>query len=69
VSIDGDDTDKIFDTDLSDPMVTYIQWRLPGLGLRVAVTLSPSLAADLMECQSQYLREERNGKQRMKQSL
>jgi len=35
----------------------YIQWCLPGLGSRVAITLSPSPGADLVDCQSQYIRE------------
>jgi hypothetical protein len=38
VSIDGEYSGKIFDTDLSVVPAIYIQWRLPGLGSRVAVT-------------------------------
>ena len=38
VSIDGEYSGKIFDTDLSAVAATYIHWRLPGLGSRVAVT-------------------------------
>jgi len=39
VSIYGEYSGKIFDTDLSAVAATYIHWRLPGLGSRVAVTL------------------------------
>jgi hypothetical protein len=46
----------------------YIQWHLPGLGSRVAVTLSPSLGTDLLGCQRQYIRETKERKQRMKQT-
>jgi len=61
VSIDGEYSGKIFDTDLSAVAATYIHWRLPGLGSRVAVTLSPSLGADLLGCRSQYKRKEWKG--------
>jgi len=54
VSIDGEYSGKIFDTDLSAVAATYIHWRLPGLGSRGAVTLSPSSGADLLGCHSQY---------------
>jgi len=54
VSIYVEYSGKIFDTDLSAVAKTYIHWRLPGLGSRVAVTLSPSLGADLLGCQRQY---------------
>jgi len=57
VSIDGEYSGKIFDADLSVAVAIYIQWRLPDLGSRVAVTLSPSLGGDLLGCQCQYIRE------------
>ena len=38
MSIYGEYSGKIFDTDLSAVAATYIHWRLPGLGSRVAVT-------------------------------
>ena len=57
MSKDGEYSGKIFDTDLSVAAAIYIKWRLPSLGSRVAVTLSPSLGADLLDCQSQYIRE------------
>ena len=38
MSIDGEYSGKIFDTDLNAVAATYIHWRLPGLGSRVAVT-------------------------------
>jgi len=40
VSIYGEYSGRIFDTDLSAVAATYIHWRLPGLGSRVAVTVS-----------------------------
>jgi len=46
VSIDGEYSGKIFDTDLSVAAALDIQWRLPGLGSRVAVTSSSSQGAD-----------------------
>ena len=57
MSIDAQYSGKIFDTDLSVAEATYIQWRLPGLRSCVIVTLSPSLGADLLECQSRYMTE------------
>jgi len=39
VSIYGEYSGKIFNTDLSAVAATYIHWRLPGLGSRVAVTV------------------------------
>jgi hypothetical protein len=39
VSIDGEYSGKIFDTDLSVIAAIYIQWCLPGLGSSVIVTL------------------------------
>ena len=38
MSIYGEYSGKIFDTDLSAVAATYIHWRLPGLGSGVAVT-------------------------------
>jgi len=61
VSIDGEYSGKIFDTDLSALAATYLHWRLPGLGSRAFVTLSPSLGADLLGCQSQSKRREAMG--------
>ena len=58
MSIYGEYSGKIFDTDLSAVAATYIHWRLPGLGSCVAVTLTPSLGADLLGGQSQYKRRE-----------
>ena len=37
--MDGEYSGKMFDTDLSVAAAMYIQWCLPGLGSRVAVTL------------------------------
>jgi len=39
VSIYGEYSGMIFDTDLSAVAATSIHWRLPGLGSRVAVTV------------------------------
>jgi hypothetical protein len=41
VSIYGEYSGKIFDTDLRAVEATYIHWRLPGLGLGVAITIDP----------------------------
>jgi hypothetical protein len=38
VTIHGEYSGKIFDTDPSTIAVTYLHWHLPGLGSRVAVT-------------------------------
>jgi len=61
VSIHGEYSGKIFDTDLSAVAATYIQWHLPGLGSRVAITSSHSLGPDLLGWQSQYKRREGKG--------
>jgi len=58
VSIDEEYSGNIFNTGLSAVAATYIHWRLPGLGSRVAVILSSSLGEDLLGCQSQYKRKE-----------
>jgi len=39
-------------------VATSQPWRIPRPGSRVAVTLSPSLGADLLGCQSQYITDE-----------
>jgi hypothetical protein len=59
VSIDGESNGQILDTDQCDAAATYIQWRVPGIGSLVAVTLSPCLGADLLDCQSLYIREKK----------
>ena len=64
VSIDGEYSGKIIDTDLRVVETTCIQWRSPGLRSRVAVTLSPSLGADLLDCQSQYIGEKKKRERR-----
>ena len=51
--IDEEYSGKIFDTDLWVAMAINEQWPLPGLGSHVTITLSPSLGADLLDCQSQ----------------
>jgi hypothetical protein len=61
VSIYGEYSVKIFDTDLTAVAATYIRWRLPGCGLHVAITLSPSVGADLLGSQSQFKRTEGMG--------
>ena len=40
MGIDGDYIGKMFDTNRSFTAAIYIQWRLPSLGSRVAITLS-----------------------------
>jgi len=59
MGIKGAYSRKIFDTDLSVAAATNIKWLLPGVESHVAITLSPSLGADLQACQSQYIREGR----------
>jgi hypothetical protein len=44
LSIDGEYSGKIFDTDLSVVAAIYIEWCLPGLRSRVTVTLSRILS-------------------------
>lgn len=57
MSIYGENSGKIFDTDISIALATYIQWCLRSLGSCMAVILSPSLATDYLDCQSQYITE------------
>ena len=57
VSIHGEYFGKIFDHDVSVVVASRIQWHLPGLASRVAITSSPTLGTDLLDCQSQYIRE------------
>jgi len=59
----GEFSGKIFDTDLCAVVATYIHWCLPGLGLHLTITLSPSFGVDPLGCQSQYkIREAKRNK-------
>jgi len=42
VSIDGEHSGKMIDTDLSVRAAIYTQWRIPGLRSRVTITLFPN---------------------------
>jgi hypothetical protein len=59
----------IFDTDLGVPAATYMYRRLSSFRSRAAISLFPSSDADLLGGQIHYVREQRKGKLRMKQSL
>jgi len=49
---------KISDSDPNATEVTYINWRLPGCGSHVTITLSPGSGTDLLGCQSHPSRRE-----------
>jgi len=58
VNISGEYSGKIFGKDVRAVAVICIDRCLPSFGSYVAVTLSPSLGADLLGCHSQYERKE-----------
>jgi hypothetical protein len=54
LSIDGDYSYPIFDTDLTAIGTTYIHWQLPGLASLISIKESPSSCADLLRSQIQH---------------
>jgi len=52
---------KVIGIDQSVIAATDVHWRLPGVRLRLAISLSLSVRIDLLGCQSQYKRTEGKG--------
>jgi hypothetical protein len=65
--MNGEFSGKIFDTDLSALVTTYIHWRLPSLRLHHTIIIPPSFGVDPLGSQSQYKMKE--GKRKKNQTI